>query len=150
MKRLLYVIITLLLSSTVHSQVAKTYFRKGNALSNILKKDLADIKSILYNLPPVDLEMLQKEDDILDECDVPYRFGKVIDVSYTLDDGVWQDYENGRIWSITFKSSKAVSLNFILKDFYIPSGGELYIVDKEQKVLYGPVCQDNIGGKKIF
>ena len=71
--------------------------------------------------------------------DVPYRFGKGFDVSYSFDDGQWENVEGGRHWTISFKSDGAISLNFIIDNFYLPEGAKLYIENQDETVLYGPV-----------
>ena len=94
-------------------------------------------------------------DCYLDECldkdtDIPYQFGFAFDVEYTLDDGLWQDVEDGRVWTIKIVSSGALSLNFILDNFSLPQGGTLEIVNKECDVLYGPVFNDAIPSSGHF
>ena len=75
--------------------------------------------------------------------DVPYRFGKGFDVSYSFDDGQWENVEGGRHWTISFKSDGAISLNFIIDNFYLPEGAKLYIENQDETVLYGPVEENN-------
>ncbi|KWW26690.1 MAG: Lysyl endopeptidase, partial [bacterium P3] len=151
MKKLVAILFFSLTSLVVYSQVTKTYFSDSTAIKNIIKeKNLSLENTPTYTMPKFDLDKLMEEDKRLDSYDVPYRFGKAFDVSYSLEDGVWQDCEDGRIWSISFSSRKAQSLNFVLNDFFIPNGAKLFITNKSQNVLYGPVCNKNIGKNGFF
>jgi hypothetical protein len=59
-------------------------------------------------------------------------------VNYGFDDGVWTVLENGdRIWRLLVKSKKALSLNFIFDEFYMPKGGYLYLYNDERTDLLG-------------
>ena len=90
-------------------------------------------------LPSFDLEAVKAEDAANDyKFDAPWRFGYIHSVDYGLEDGVWTTLENGdRIWRILITSPKALSLNFIFDDFYMPEGGYLYLYNNERTDLLG-------------
>ncbi len=90
-------------------------------------------------LPSFDLEAVKAEDAENDyKFDAPWRFGYIHSVDYGLEDGVWSTLENGdRIWRILITSPKALSLNFIFDDFYMPEGGYLYLYNNERTDLLG-------------
>ena len=45
-------------------------------------------------------------------------------VDYGFENGTWTVLENGdRIWRLLVKSKKALSLNFVFDDFFMPEGG---------------------------
>ena len=88
--------------------------------------------TIVHAMPLFDLEKMQKEDAEMEGEEVPYRFGKGFDVSFSFDDGQWEDVESGRLWTISFKSEGAISLNFIIDDFYLPEGAKLYIENQDK------------------
>ena len=73
---------------------------------------------------------------------MPYRFGKSFDVSYSLSDGQWHEVEGGRLWTLSFESEGAISLNFIFENMCIPEGASLYIVNQDKTVVYGPVTSE--------
>ena len=148
MKYLLSSILLIFLSSIKgYAQIETRYYPNRDALNGIFEG--IQTKSVNH-LPAFDLSVLQKEDAELDGSDVPYRFGKGFDVSFSLSDGEWQDIDDGRIWSMTFESSGAISLNFIFNEVYLPEGGYIYVVNKEQTVLYGPVFERNLGKKGLL
>ena len=90
-------------------------------------------------LPSFDIEAVKAEDAANDyKFDAPWRFGYIHSVDYGLEDGVWTTLENGdRIWRILITSPKALSLNFIFDDFYMPEGGYLYLYNNERTDLLG-------------
>ena len=131
-----------------YSQVETHYLNSGEALKHINKP----IRSmgIIKEMPSFDLTQLEKEDVERDSIGGMFRFGKPFDVSYTLADGQWEDVDGGRIWSMTFKSKDALSLNFIFNDFRLPEGAELYVVNKDESVLFGPVTKENTTENGFF
>ena len=90
-------------------------------------------------LPSFDIEAVKAEDAANDyKFDAPWRFGYIHSVDYGLEDGVWSTLENGdRIWRILITSPKALSLNFIFDDFYMPKGGSLYLYSDDKSDLLG-------------
>ncbi len=132
----------IIISINSFAQVETKYFRPGvNTISGLHKHISHVQKSDTKRMPAFDISKLKKEDAERDSMDVPFRFGKAFNVNYTLEDGLWEEVENGRLWSITIKSENAISLNFIFKDFHLPEGAYLYIENKDKDVIYGPVTQ---------
>lgn len=127
--------------SISYSQVETHYLNSGEALKHI-NKPIRSV-GIIKEMPSFDLAQLEKEDAERDSIGGMFRFGKPFDVSYTLADGQWEDVDGGRIWSMTFKSKDALSLNFIFNDFRLPEGAELYVVNKDESVLFGPVTKES-------
>lgn len=123
------------------SQVETHYLNSGEALKHI-NKPIHSV-SIIKEMPSFDLAQLEKEDAERDSIGGLFRFGKPFDVFYTLADGQWEDVDGGRMWSMTFKSPNALSLNFVFNDFRIPEGAELYVVNKDESVLFGPVTKES-------
>lgn len=147
MKFLLITVFSLLLfPKDGFAQIETRFFSSAKeSFDKILKERNLPIetKSIKY-LPSFDLATLQKEDAEMEGCDVPYRFGKSFDVSYTISDGEWQNSVEGRTWLITFESENAKSLNFVFRNLHLPKGGYLYVINFDSYVLYGPVNANNI------
>lgn len=150
MKRFIFSLLLCIVALSAFSQVEKRYYPEKNALDSIpFLKGLISERSYV-NMPSFDLEKLKKEDKELDGLDVPYRFGKGFDVSYTLDDGNWIECDNGRLWSKSFKSNGALSLNFVFENFYLSDESCLYIVNKDRSILYGPVKKNAIPDNGFF
>ena len=126
--------------SLSYSQVETHYLNKGEA-SKLINKPVRTISDVKV-MPSFDLAQLEKEDAERDSTASMFRFGKPFDVSYTLADGQWENVEGGRMWSMTFKSEGALSLNFVFNDFHLPEGAELYVMNKDESVLFGPVTKE--------
>lgn len=126
--------------SLSYSQVETNYYNSGEATKHINMPVRS--MGIIKEMPSFDLAQLEKEDAERDSIGGMFRFGKPFDVSYTLADGQWDDVEGGRVWSMTFKSKDALSLNFIFNNFRLPEGAELYVVNKDESVLFGPVTKE--------
>lgn len=154
MKRIYLITMLLFIACFVNGQVRITYQPKSEQLMKIKGKD-AVIRTTVKakELPSFNVSEMIKEDSLnyVDNVDIPFRFGKGFDVDLSLDkDGVWQDTDEGRVWTMRFHSANAKSLNFIFNDFYLPDGAELYIVNADQTVLYGPVTSTCIPKDGFF
>lgn len=91
-------------------------------------------------LPSFNERAIQIEDEINDKnLSIPYRFGYKFEVDYNLQNsGTWETLPNGdRIWRIRFLSNGAKSLNFILEDFFIPFGANLFLYNNDKSDLLG-------------
>lgn len=133
-----------LFSQNTYSQIVTEYYPEGNALKSSAFPNYTVRNKKVHYLPSFDLEKMRMEDAEMEGLDVPYRFGKRFDVLYTLEDGQWEDVENGSIWCISFKSEGALSLNYVFENFYLPEGASLYIANQDETVLYGPVTSEAI------
>ncbi len=91
------------------------------------------------NLPGFDLEAIQAEDAVNDyKFEAPWRFGYMHSVDYGFENGTWTVLENGdRIWRLLVKSKKALSLNFVFDDFFMPEGGNVYLYNNNKTDLLG-------------
>lgn len=142
MKQLLFIITLFFSVFQSNAQVETNYYAKDNPIRNHFKYFRKN--TVVKTMPTFDLQKIRKEDAEMDGEDVPYRFGKGFDVSYTFEDGLWEDVEGGRLWTISFKSEGAISLNYIIENFYLPEGASFYIENQDETVLYGPVTSENL------
>ena len=138
-----YIFSLFLLVSTffsVQAQVETKYYASPQHSAAITRaKELAR-NSVVHRMPAFDVSELLKEDSILAGMDdIPYRFGKDFPLSVTLEDGEWHPLDNGRVWTMTFESIGALSLNFIFDNFHLPEGATLEIMNEAGSVFYGPV-----------
>lgn len=67
----------------------------------------------------------------------PFRFGKDFEINVSLANGEWNEISSGRLWSMSFHSKNAYSLNFIFSDFRLAKGAELYIINGNGTMSYG-------------
>ena len=133
---------------SIYAQVETHYYEMG-------KSDVSIIRSVRSNqkvnrMPSFDLAALQREDAKKDSMGGFFRFGKGFDVGYTLADGQWENVEGGRLWTMTFASANALSLNFVFNDFHLPEGAELYVENEDKTVAYGPVTKEATTENGVF
>lgn len=150
MKKILFIYLLFWMPSVMFSQVLTQHFAEGEAVKEGVKVSKRVTSNGLIELPSVDVEKLLKEDADMAGEDVPYRFGYGFDTSYTLNNGEWKDDDDGRLWSLRFKSNGAISLNFVFEDFSLPDGAYLNIVNSDETIVYGPVTSENIPKDKYF
>ena len=155
MKRILSILFMSVCLTSMNGQINTNYYNDSeqgdsvvNSFIDIIRSSVAPSKMI--NIPKVDVTELLREDQKRERKNMPFRFGKDIDQNLTLNDGSWIDIDSGRLWSLTFKADNALSLNFIFKDFYLPDEGELYIVNHNNTIVYGPVTSKTIGNGNHF
>lgn len=139
MKKISIFIMLFVIVFAVNAQV-KTHFSSERSVLEKVKvvKDNKKAKRVKKIMLP-DVQKLLDEDAASEGLDVPFRFGKGFDTGITLSDGNWTTVENGRLWSMEFESLGAYSINFVFNNFYLPEGAELYIANREETMLYGPV-----------
>lgn len=128
------------------SQVETRFFENKDAISNMKhNSSMRTAKPVTVSLSTQ--EVATKIQQYLEGKKDENRFGVPIDVSYSLNDGSWESAEEGRLWSMRFRSDNAVSLTFFFSNLYLPEGAELYIVNSDETVSYGPVTLDALTEK---
>lgn len=132
MKNILNLIFVLVFA-TISAQVTN----EGKPLS--WKHDLNQ-NLIAIKMPSFNLKALQDEDAINDvKNDRPWRFGHSFDVNYDMSNsGTWSALSNGdKIWRIRIKSEGAKTLNFLLKDVFLPEGSFIYLYNHDKTAVLG-------------
>lgn len=121
MKILKLVLVLFLLgigTNSLLAQIETRFYPEGDALTGtrfanqMQRRGVMDVKK----MTAFDAAALLLEDSIIQadhHGDVPFRFGKDFPVNYSLSDGVWEYSGEDRIWSMSFQSDGAYSLNFI-------------------------------------
>ena len=148
MKRI-YILTILLcfIFSVINAQVETHYYEKGE----IPKLRKSSNKSLIVkSMPSFDVEKVKKVHEEIDAKTGLCHFGKGVDVSYTLADGTWEETDGGRLWTMAFESSGALSLNFVFNDFFLPEGAELYVSNDDESIVFGPVTSEALHGNGHF
>ncbi|PKA82385.1 putative secreted protein (Por secretion system target) [Ulvibacter sp. MAR_2010_11] len=93
-------------------------------------------------LPPLDLEAIHVQDSINDlDKSIPWRYGIARPLTVNLqEEGVWTNLPNnrGRIWRAAIKSSDAINISVNFDDFYLPSGGRLFLYNNDRTDISKP------------
>jgi len=132
--------IALSLSSAVQAQIS--YGGKPLAFDN--PDRLHDISTV--EVAPENLEALRAEDAINDQYkDIPYRFGANMAVDLGLEEGVWQEFDDGsRAWRLGVSSPGAVSINFNFSTFQVPEGAKVFVYDADRTHFIGAFTHQNM------
>ena len=103
------------------------------------------------NLPLVDWEAMLEEDSVKPQG-TPYRYGFKHEVNYSPENsGIWEETtDGGLLWQISFKSKDAFALSFEYDKFFIPEGGELYIMTPDYEMVQGAYTQLNNSNTRRF
>lgn len=150
MKNILFVVIILLLTINSFAQIHTEMFEKGKAFEKHPKFKLINQNSVIKKIPAIDISPLIAADKANKNSDIPFRFGKSIDLNYTLNDGKWLKLDSTKVWSLKIISPNAYSLNFIFSELYLPKGSELYIYNEDGTMVYGPVTEIENQSSKNF
>jgi V8-like Glu-specific endopeptidase len=127
----------------VSSQVTSYYFENKDAFAEYsFLKDISKEEIPVKIMPSVDVNKLLQEDKEYEGQDIPFRFGYGFDVDYSLKDGVWEERDGKRIWSLRIISHGAYSINFIFSKLVLSPQAELYIYNPDGRMVYGAVTAE--------
>jgi hypothetical protein len=125
------------------SQVTSYYFENKDAFAEYpFLKDISKEEIPVKVMPSFDVNKLLQEDKGNEGLDIPFRFGYGFDVDYTLKDGVWEERDGKRIWSLRVLSHDAYSINFIFSKLALSPQAELYIYNPDGRMVYGAVTAE--------
>ncbi len=141
MKRI--IVFTLIFSCVVKidAQVPTYTFEKGKVFEKYSGFKITKNNTPEKKMPTIDITPLFEEDEATKSMDLPFRFGKSIDVDLSLKDGKWMKTDSAEIWSLKISSPNAYSMNFIFSELYLPHGASLYIFNEDGSMVYGPVTE---------
>ena len=122
----------------------------GQITTDYYKSDVAKDLKIIYpskHMPVLhreigDLQRRMREDRERDESGKAYRFAKALSVSATMSEGQWSVRDSLRIWHLSVKSPRALSLSLIFKTLKLEGGAKLYIYNDDQTIVSGPVTSN--------
>jgi hypothetical protein len=86
-------------------------------------------------LPPLDLEVVMREDSINDlNKSLPWRYGVTRPLNIDpANHGQWTYLPNvGRIWQVAIKSPDAINLSINFNDFHLPEGARLQLYNEDR------------------
>jgi hypothetical protein len=121
------------------SQLAISAIPKSFGLNSFTNTDLKILDSI-------NKDSLLAEDAITDKYkDIPWRFGKIVNVNYSLENcGFWNILPNGdKIWKLKIITPNAVSININYSLFHIPDGALFFLYTPDKKQVLGAFTSIN-------
>ncbi|MEM0994206.1 MAG: pre-peptidase C-terminal domain-containing protein [Bacteroidota bacterium] len=138
--------IILLIGNLTQAQISKGGLPKSFELG-LSDQAIHEIKT-----PPVNINQLLEEDRERRLDNLPYRFAKPFNVNLNLSNaGQWTNLpDGGRIWRLQVSCRKAVSVNFLYDDFYIPEGGSFFIYTPDRQTILGGFGAHNNRASRKF
>lgn len=101
-------------------------------------------------LPPLDMDIIEKE-DVEDEANgIPPRFGFRHQVNFNLNNsGEWITLANGdRLWRLSISCPDALSINLLYDQFWLPDGAKFFIYTPDYSKSIGAVTAANNKGER--
>lgn len=133
----IYIVFFFLLLSTsvLTAQVSEGGIPPSFTSLSVLKRSIQPYVATL----DVDIKQLKNEDSVNENAGIPIRLAHTINVDINTDNsGEWSVLESGQlIWRLQIKSEGAIALIFKYSEFYIPSGGRLFLYNEDHTHILG-------------
>ena len=151
MKKIIILLTTLMPYFTSIAQVKTTYYEAGTddiyLPHGILEVTNHNTNTYRLSSSLVASEMSSyKKEEIEDHN----RFGIPVEVVCSLEEDNWVEVDNGKIWTKDFESENATSLTFVFNNFALAEGAEMYIVNRDRTVVYGPVTSASNNPNRFY
>ncbi len=116
-------------------------------------KDLSAFDIPFYTTDGYDLEKLQAEDAVTDQYkETPYRFGvdHQVDIDFFEQASAVHNADGSTTYRMGFHCPEATSISFLIDDFFIPLGGELYMWNQDRTEFKGAFTYESNKESGIF
>lgn len=137
-KGMLYILLLLAVSSPAFAQLSEGGAPKSFSYA------VAEVQQSIIT-EAVDRERLLAEDELESMKGVPLRFGYAFTVNQNMQNsGTWTTLpDGGRLWRLRVHSPGAFSINFTFNDFWLPTGGKMYIYNQDRSYIIGAFTERN-------
>ncbi|MEA3443267.1 MAG: hypothetical protein U9R19_00925, partial [Bacteroidota bacterium] len=100
----------------------------------------------------IDIEKVSLQDEIRDTDGELYRYGVSIKAGFSINSvGTWTNLSNGdRIWRLKLHAEDALAIGVYYDDFWLPTGGELYLYGDSKAQVIGAFTSINNPPSGIF
>ena len=139
-----YFIFLLLMCQTVNAQVI-TQKVTDNAMKGLAFETPF---RILTKYPQPDLQKILKEDAASPELPERIAVGFDVNIDLQLEKPSYGD--KGKAWSVKLEADKSRFLSLFFDDLYLPKGSELYIYNRKNQVVVGPLDYTNTSESRTF
>lgn len=111
----------------------------GSPVKSFTMSDFNKTRIPVIEIPSIDLEKIQAEDEIEDaEGMKAPRFAVLVPMKIGFSDGVWTNLPNGdRIWRAHIKTDKAKATSLYFDDFFMPKGATLHVYSPDKVQVLG-------------
>tara|TARA_B100001059_G_scaffold128320_3_gene128232 strand:- start:8832 stop:11051 length:2220 start_codon:yes stop_codon:yes gene_type:complete len=116
-----------------------TFLNAQNIKSNFLDSG-SEIALLTFDKPS-DVDELINQEVAKGQI---FNFGRFVTCDINSDTkGSWTNMEGGKVWTLAIQADEAKGISLYYDDFWIPSGGELYIYNPSQSQKIGPFTSKN-------
>lgn len=146
MKKLLYALVGIICISSVSAQIE----HGGSPIA--LKAKYIDGLVPVYTTPAVDLDLMKAQDEVTDQYkEAMFRFGfdHEVDIDF-FEEAISETHKGTVIKRLAIKCPEAISVNFLVDDFYLPEGAEVFVYSPDQSEVKGAFTSENNRENRVF
>ena len=122
-------------------------FVSGQSFQSIYLNSGAEIPLLSFDKPS-DIDELLNEEIVKGQI---FNFGKFVLCDINSDTkGSWTNVEDGKVWTLAIQAEEAKGISLYYDNFWIPSGGELYIYNPSQSQKIGPFTSKNNPASGVY
>lgn len=145
MKKIVTLIVAICFANIITAQISEG----GNPYSftHTLKSVVAS-----KSLAPVSEEWKEREsENSLNNGTLELVAQNIVTNFNMNNSGTWEILKNGdRVWRLKITAQKAIGLNPLFKDFYLPIGAKLFVYSQDKKQVLGAFTDYNNDESKVF
>jgi lysyl endopeptidase len=105
----------------------------GDPLSYQAKYNLLDDQIHTIQLPALNMQQVQLEDELDEAAGRLKKFSRLHSVNLNLANaGTWSTFGDGKIWKLKITATQALAVNLLYDNFYLPDGARLYIYNENK------------------
>jgi lysyl endopeptidase len=144
MKRNYHLIFLLLICQTVKAQVVTKRVSEGSMIGTVFDAPF----SVLPKFSQPDIQSLLKED--YTSTELPERIGVGFEVNVDLKLQKCSYRDMGKVWALKLEAEKSKFLSIFFDEIYLPEGSELYLYNRQNKIVIGPLNHSNTKDSPTF
>lgn len=147
MNKLVYTLAAVLMFGALSAQI-----NRGGEPIKLKLKDLST-EVPFYKTTAIDHELAAAQDAVTDQFkETPYRFGIEHEVDFDFFDlASSETLKSGqKVWRLGINCPDAKSINFLLDDFYLPQGSEMFVYSEDMLTIKGAFNYDSNKESGIF
>lgn len=142
------ILVTLIVLITTGACGQISVYGEPYSFRSALQKD--EIETVFIS--KLDMEQIQKEDEQRTIEGLLELSGRLVEFDRDMNNsGTWTDLPNGdRIWRLIIEAEGALATELFYENFYLPSGGSLYLYDIDGDQLKGGFTSFNNHDSGLF
>ncbi len=125
-------------------RIPQVWQARGNSMPASFSAKVSDISVVdAIATGDVNVARLRREDEQRDRIGGPYRFAVSRHVAADVDtSGTWEQIDSDTwMWRLHIVSAGATALSLGFTDYYMPSGGKLFVYSRDGSEVLGPYTE---------